>query len=361
MSDDRTPSSIGPYELLGELGRGGGGQVFRAWDPRLEREVALKMLHARADDDPERVQQFVSEARAASALNHPNIVTVFDAAIDGDRPFIVQEVIEGGTLRDELRRGPVPLKRTLDILTQVTDGLSAAHDAGIVHRDLKPENIMVTRSGRVKIVDFGLARTSDRRATDGRSPQTDAVTLTEMGLLAGTIPYMSPEQTRGDRSDFRADQFAFGLIAFEMLTGQHPFRRSTPSETMHAVAHDECPPLLAGDARIPPMLRWIVERCLAKAPEDRYGGTADLFRDLRTLRDHLAEVVGTEANRARKAGQAARRRVLAVGGLVATLGLGAGLYQAVRGIPELDTSQLRFTPFVTGPGLRESPGMVARR
>ena len=156
MSDDRRalPASIGPYELLGQLGRGGGGQVFRAWDPRLEREVALKMLHARAGGDPDRLLRFVSEARAASALNHPNIVTIYDAAIDGEQPFIVSEVIDGGTLRDELRRGPVPVKRALDLLTQVADGLSAAHDAGIVHRDLKPENIMVTRSGRAKIRRF---------------------------------------------------------------------------------------------------------------------------------------------------------------------------------------------------------------
>ena len=134
-----------------------GGEVFRAWDPRLEREVALKILHDRPDADPDRLRRFVSEARAASALNHPNILTVFDAAIDGDTPFIVSEVIDGGTLREELRRGPVPLKRMLDLVTQIADGLSAAHEAGIVHRDLKPENIMVTRSGRVKILDFGLA------------------------------------------------------------------------------------------------------------------------------------------------------------------------------------------------------------
>jgi len=357
MTDDRTtpPASIGPYQLLGQLGRGGGGQVFRAWDPRLEREVALKMLHAHGGDDPERVLRFVSEARAASALNHPNIVTVYDAAIEGEKPFIVQEVVDGGTLRDELRRGPISIKRTLDLLTQVADGLSAAHEAGIVHRDLKPENVMVTRSGRVKIVDFGLARVSEAPTGDAGAPRTDAVTLTEDGLRVGTVPYMSPEQTRGVRSDFRADQFAFGLMAFEMLTGQHPFRRPSPSETMHAIAHDDSPPLLTADARIPPMLRWIVERCLAKAPEERYGGTADLFRDLRTLRDHLGEVVGDEANRAREAGRVARKRALGVAGLVATLGLGAGLYQAVRGIPELDTSQLRFTPFVTGPGFESLP------
>ena len=159
MKIDRTPppASFGPYEIVAPLGSGGGGQVFRAWDPRLEREVALKILHDRAGADPDRLRRFISEARAASALNHPNILTVFDAAIDGDTPFIVSEVIDGGTLREELRKGPVPLKRLLDLVTQIADGLTAAHEAGIVHRDLKPENIMVTRSGRVKILDFGLA------------------------------------------------------------------------------------------------------------------------------------------------------------------------------------------------------------
>ena len=347
------PSSFGPYQLVGSLGRGGGGDVFRAWDPRLEREVAIKLLCAQPGADPDRVQRFVSEARAASALNHPNIVTVFDAAIDGDTPFIVSEVIDGGTLRDELRRGPVAIKRLLGLVTQIADGLTAAHDAGIVHRDLKPENVMVTRAGRVKIVDFGLAWSGTPKAGASGPPTHDLETVTEIGLRAGTVPYMSPEQARGSTSDFRSDQFSFGLIVFEMLSGSHPFRRDSPSETLHAIINDELPPLPAG-VRPPPALRWIVERTLAKSPEDRYGATADLFRDLRTLRDYLNEVLTGEASR-----PAGRRsstwRIVAIASVLSVAALAAGLVQAVRSTPVFDTSQLRFTPFATAPGFEGLP------
>ena len=328
--------------------------MFRAWDPRLEREVALKMLHARAGGDPDRLLRFVSEARAASALNHPNIVTIYDAAIDGEQPFIVSEVIDGGTLRDELRRGPVPVKRALDLLTQVADGLSAAHDAGIVHRDLKPENIMVTRSGRAKIVDFGLARIGETRTGNVGSPTTDAVTLTEDGLRAGTVPYMSPEQTQGARSDFRADQFAFGVIAFEMLTGSHPFRRPTPTETMYTIAHDDFPPLLADDSRLPSMLRWVVERCLAKAPEDRYGASADLYRDLRTLRDRLSEAMA-RAGTTVPPPSPAWRRAATVAAVAAALVAGAILGSAVWQPESSGTPNLQYTPLTTAPGYEGFP------
>src|SRR6476620_2680836 len=203
--------ALGPYQILELLGGGGGGEVYRAWDPRLEREVALKILHRRSAIDAERLQRFVAEARAAGTLNHPNIVTVFDVSVDGEYPFIASEVIDGKSLREEIQRGRVPLKRALDLATQIADGLAAAHDAGIVHRDLKPENIMVTRSGRAKILDFGLTRIGMDARPGPSMPTTDA-TETEDGLRSGTVPYMSPEQAVGSATDFHSDQFSFGLI-----------------------------------------------------------------------------------------------------------------------------------------------------
>jgi serine/threonine protein kinase len=285
------PASLGPYEIRGSLGHGGGGEVYRAWDPRLERDVALKILHEQFENDPERVRRFVAEARAASALNHPNIVTVHDAAVDGGTLYIVSELIDGRPLRDELGRGPMPLKRLLDLSTQITDGLAAAHDAGITHRDLKPENIMVTRGGRVKIVDFGLARASGFQTVSQKTAADNADTQTEAGLISGTVPYMSPEQARGMPTDFHTDQFSFGLILYEMAVGRRAFRRETSAETLDAIINDELPPMSALDLRAPVMLLWIIERCLAKEPADRYGATADLHRDLRTLRDRLGEAV----------------------------------------------------------------------
>ena len=268
-----------PYEVRAALGHGGMGEVYRAWDPRLRREVALKILHERAGADPDRVRRFVAEARAASALNHPNILTVFDADVDGSTPYIVSELIEGHSLRDEMRRGPVPLKRLLDVSAQIADGLAEAHAAGIVHRDLKPENIMITRAGRAKILDFGLAQPTGF-ATGGRIPTTaDGETVTEPGLLAGTVPYMSPEQARGLPTDFRSDQFSLGLILYEMAAGHAAFRRATPAATLDAIVNEEPAALATRSRHIPFILWWIIERCLAKNPAERYGVTADLHHD----------------------------------------------------------------------------------
>jgi serine/threonine protein kinase/Tol biopolymer transport system component len=357
MKVDRSahPASFGPYEILAPLGQGGGGTVYRAWDPRLEREVALKILHGESATDPERVRRFIAEARAASALNHPNIVTVFDAAVDGDTPYIVSELIDGRPLRSEIHLGPVPLKRLLDFATQIADGLSAAHEAGIVHRDLKPENIMIARTGRVKIVDFGLARPGGFPESGTEPSADDVQTQTEPGLRAGTIPYMSPEQARGVGTDFHSDQFSFGLILHEMAQGRPAFRRDTPAATLDAIINDELPPMSAGDTRIPVLLRWIIERCLAKDPDDRYAVTVDLHRDLRNLRDRLGEVSREPGAPAVPATTTRWRRGLIVAALLGALAIGAILSSLIAEPQTGDASVLRFTPFATAPGYEGFP------
>jgi len=343
-------SSFGPYEILLSLDRGGGGEVYRAWDPRLQREVALKMLRNRADRDPERIVRFVAEARAASALNHPNIVTVFDAAVDGDTPYIVSELIDGRTLRDELRSGALPLKRVLDVAAQIADGLAAAHEAGIVHRDLKPENVMVTRTGRVKIVDFGLALPGAFRTRDPASTVDDGQTATEPGLREGTVPYMSPEQARGAATDFHTDQFSFGLILYELALGRPAFRKDTPAATLDAIINGEPPLMTALDARAPVPLRWIVERCLAKDPGERYAVTADLFRDVRTLRDRFGELASRDA----PTPHSVRRLAVIAVPAIAALAIGALLAAFAAG-PSWNDGALHFVPLATDPGYEGFP------
>jgi Tol biopolymer transport system component len=338
-------TAFGPYELRGRLGRGGTGDVYRAWDRRLERDVALKILRERSERDPERVQRFIAEARAASSLNHPNIVTVFDAAVDGDTPYLVAELIDGESLGELIRRGPVPIKQLLDLATQVADGLAEAHAAGIVHRDLKPDNVMVTHAGRAKILDFGLARPTGLRASDAPPIEATADTVAEPGLLAGTVPYMSPEQARGAATDARSDQFSFGLILYEMASGRPAFARASPAETLHAIATEEPAPLESSGPHLPLPLRWIIERCLAKRPGDRYSATADLHRDLRMLRDRLAETYASTARG--HAELRPSRLVRATPWLLATAVLAAALLAASGGVPASDLNTLRFTPFAT--------------
>ena len=337
-------TSLGPYELLESLGQGGGGEVYRAWDPRLQREVAVKLLHERSVTDPDKLRRFVAEARAASALNHPNIVTVFDVSIDNDCPFIASELIAGKPLRDSISVGRVPLKRVLDLATQMADGLAAAHEAGIVHRDLKPENIMVTRAGRAKILDFGLTAQSSSGLS--RAPASSELTETENGLRSGTVPYMSPEQARGGASDFHSDQFSFGLILYEMLTGRPAFQRETPAATLHAIINDDLPSMSALGARTPTQLRWIIERCLAKDPSERYASTTDLHRELRMLRDRLTEVSDHEGAPPWILGRPWRLAML-VAGVGAVLAASALLLVPVAGGEVVDTSNLRFTPLAT--------------
>jgi Tol biopolymer transport system component len=347
-------AAFGPYRILALVGEGGGGTVYRAWDPRLQRDVALKVLRELRGGHPTRIHRFMAEARAASALNHPNIVTVYDAAFDGDTPYIVSELIEGRTLREEMAKGAVAAKRILDLGAQIADGLSAAHDAGIVHRDLKPENIMVTRAGRAKIVDFGLADPGALDSVGDQSTQDQIDTRTDAGLRAGTVPYMSPEQARGGATDGRSDQFSLGLILFEMAAGRHAFRRETPAATLNAIINDEPQTDSALGARMPTAFRWIVDRCLAKDAGERYAVTADLHRDLRMLRDRFGELVAERGASAPRGSFRTRALVLAAA-MLAALAAVAIVPAFVRGSLPPDTGSLTFSPFTTDPGYQGFP------
>jgi Tol biopolymer transport system component/predicted Ser/Thr protein kinase len=276
---------LGPYKILSAIGAGGMGEVYRARDTRLGRDVALKILPPLAALDADRRARFEQEARAASALNHPNIVSVLDIGEASGIAFLVMEYVDGKTLREVLEAGDVPLRKQLDVACQIADGLAKAHAAGIVHRDLKPENVMVSTDGFVKILDFGVSKLT--------APDVGALTtaprLTVTGMLVGTIGYVSPEQASGRPADFRSDQFAFGIVLYEMVAGRRPFERPTAAETLAAVIRDDPDDVARLNPRVPVPLTWILKRCLAKDPEERYAATRDLARDLATLRDHSHE------------------------------------------------------------------------
>ena len=283
-------AQLGPYEILSPLGAGGMGEVYRARDTRLGREVAIKILPRELSGDADRLRRFEKEAQAASSLNHPNIVTIHDVEQVDSTSFIVMELVDGKTLRDLLSEGAMPVRKLLGIAVQVADGLARAHAVGIVHRDLKPENVMVTKDGLVKILDFGLAKLVRPDRDAGELTQGPTVSGgTSPGVVMGTVGYMSPEQASGHPVDFRSDQFSFGAVLYEMATGKAPFRKPTAAQTLAAIIQDEPEPITAINAKIPAPLRWIIERCLSKEPRERYASTEDLARDLAGVRDHLSE------------------------------------------------------------------------
>src|SRR5947209_5340301 len=282
---------LGPYEIVAPLGAGGMGEVYRARDPRLGREVALKVLPSSVAFDPARRARFEQEARAAAALNHPNIVGLHDVGEAEGVFYIVSELVPGEPLSALLERGPLPTKKLLDLAVQIADGMAAAHAARITHRDLKPANIMITPEGRAKILDFGLAK---QAAPAASSPdETLTVQQTEPGMIMGTVAYMSPEQARGKPVDHRSDQFSFGLILYEMAAGRKAFEKPEAVQVLSAILSDEPPPI---ERPIPAPLRWTIDRCLAKEPADRYESSRDLFQELRHIRDHLAETTSTQTN-----------------------------------------------------------------
>jgi serine/threonine protein kinase len=261
-------TQIGPYMVDGLVGRGGMGEVYRARDARLGRDVALKVLPSSYSLDRERLRRFEQEARAAGMLNHPNVLAVYDVGTHDGSPYLVSELLEGETLRDRLGDAPLDARTALAYAIQVVRGLTAAHERGIVHRDLKPENLFVTRDGRVKILDFGVAKLLALDAS--------ASLQTASGVVVGTASYMSPEQAQGLRVDQRSDVFSFGAILYEMLAGRKAFGRPTPGETMGAIVEDEAPSLADAGAVVPPALEELLRTCLAKDPAGRFQSARDL-------------------------------------------------------------------------------------
>jgi Tol biopolymer transport system component len=276
-------SRLGPYEIVGLLGSGGMGEVYRAKDERLKREVAIKVLPASLSGDADRLRRFEQEAQAAGGLNHPNITAVHDFGTHEEAPYIVTELLEGETLRARLSGGALSPRKAIDYAGQIARGLAAAHEKGIVHRDLKPENLFLTKDGRVKILDFGLAKLTQSEAASGAQTNLPTAAGTEPGVVMGTLGYMSPEQVKGRPADARSDIFAFGAILYEMLSGARAFHGPSSAETMSAILREDPPDLSATNRSIPPGLERIVRHCLEKNPEERFFSARDLAFDLEAL------------------------------------------------------------------------------
>ena len=327
-------SRLGPYEIVSPLGAGGMGEVYRARDSRLGREIALKVLPTDVAGDASRRARFEQEARSASALAHPHIVTIHDVGESEGSVWIAMELVEGRTVRELLASGALPIRRVLEIGSQVAEGLAAAHAAGIVHRDLKPENLVVSKDGYAKILDFGLAKLAESAPAVPEGPTVAAgAAATQPGTVMGTAGYMSPEQASGQPVDFRSDQFSLGSILYEMATGERAFQRKTGVETLAAIVREEPPPITRLNPAAPAPLRWTIERCLAKEPDGRYASTKDLARDLESVRDHLSEASAPAAGVPARTGRPARRWVLP-----AALALVAGAILGAAGLRILGAS-----------------------
>jgi eukaryotic-like serine/threonine-protein kinase len=273
-------TKLGQYEILGPLGAGGMGEVYRARDASLNRDVAIKVLPHLISADPDRLHRFEVEAKAAAALNHPNILSVYQFGTHEGSPYLVSELLEGKTLGESLRRGPLFFRQAIQYGAQIARGLAAAHEKGIVHRDLKPDNIFLTKDGRIKILDFGLAK-----VIPSKSPTALATTITRIGVAMGTVGYMSPEQVRGLATDHRTDIFALGAILCEMVMGQRTFQRATEADTVSAILNEEPPPIAQLSPDTPPALERVIRRCLEKNPEQRFHSASDLAFALEALSD----------------------------------------------------------------------------
>jgi len=271
---------LGPYEILGPLGAGGMGEVFRARDTRLGRDVALKMLPAAFTADQDRLRRFEQEARSAAALNHPNILAVHDIGATNGVPYVVSELLDGRTLRQILEAGALTTRKAIEYGTQIASGLAAAHEKGIVHRDVKPENIFVTKDGRIKILDFGLAKLTDMPTADGARA---TMTQTDPGMVVGTVGYMSPEQLRAEPVDARSDVFSLGAVLYEMFAGERAFKGKTAVDTMSAILKEDPPDFPEAVHASAPAIERIVRRCLEKNVDERFQSVRDVTFALEAL------------------------------------------------------------------------------
>lgn len=280
-----TGTRLGRYEIRSQIGEGGMGEVYPARDEKLRRDVAIKVLPAELSTNGDRLHRFEQEAQATGALNHPNILAVYDVGTHDSAPYVVSELVEGETLRELLDQRSLGTRKAIDYGIQLAHGLAAAHDKGIVHRDLKPDNVFITKDDHLKILDFGLAKLT-QSASETDVPQTDIATSkvhTDPGTVIGTVGYMSPEQVRGQTVDHRSDIFSFGSILYEMLSGQRAFRRDTSAETMTAILKEEPPEFSQTNSTISPSVERIVRRCLEKQPARRFHTASDLAFALEAL------------------------------------------------------------------------------
>lgn len=330
---------VGPYEIVSLLGSGGMGEVYRAKDVRIGREVAIKVIAPRFASDPDRLARFEQEIRASGALNHPNIVMIHDVGTHEAAPYFVSELLEGETLRDRLQPPPISIKKTVEYGIAIARGLAAAHDKGIVHRDLKPENLFVTKDDRVKILDFGLAKLTYSEAGSGEQSNLETTPATKSGVVMGTVGYMSPEQVSGRKADLRSDIFSFGAILYEMLSGRRAFEGATAVEKMNAILKEEPPSLSQISPSISPTLERIVNRCLEKDPDKRFRSAHDLAFALATVFD-----VPSNVNLAPVSSGANRKRLLPVVVAVFIVGTAALAFLAGRNAGFVSQDRLSFEP-----------------
>ncbi len=312
---------LGPYEITGPIGAGGMGEVYRARDTRLDRIVAIKMLPRNAAADPERRRRFEQEARAVSALNHPNICVLYDIGRQADIEFLVMEYLEGETLAHRLRKGAIPLEQALDVGAQVADALAAAHKRRVVHRDLKPANVMLTKAG-AKLLDFGLAKLRQPTTQADTGAASSVVTRepsTLAGSVLGTVPYMAPEQLEGKRADARTDLFAFGAVMYEMLTGQRAFAGHSEANIIAAIMSSEPPSVRTLQPMTPPALDRLVRRCLAKDPDQRWESAHDVADELRWIRQSNGATSGPDTSQPPVSSASSQRHLLRRRAIAGTL------------------------------------------